>query len=176
MPLVFFNIACTEGDVVLPTPAPISTHRERDDWVKPGPGGLLKFGLGSRRPNTIVLQNMESFAWRLLDDVWLNVWAPNVQVRQGGPYIPYFRDGGGWYVHLRCPMPVTRIRPGVEIEIAFDRCFFTTYDPGPGARVKGLYLAAREGSISTSIEGLTGPEVVRAGGRAPTVPPLIPDP
>ena len=49
---------------------------------------------------------MEPFAWTLLDDVWLSVWAPNVQVRQDGPYIRYYRDGGGSFVHLRCPMPV----------------------------------------------------------------------
>ena len=62
--------------------------------------------------------------------------------------------------------PLARIPAGGEIEIGFDQCFFTTYGPGPGARVKGVYLAAREGLVSTNID--IGPEVIRSGGHAPT--------
>ena len=120
MLLVICQIACANGEIDFPKPTPLRASRESDDWVKPGRQQLLKSASGSRRPNTMVVQNMEPFAWTLLDDIWLNVWAPNVQVRQDGPYIRFFRNGGGWYVFLKCPTPVSRIPAGGEIEIAFD--------------------------------------------------------
>lgn len=92
----------------------------------------------------------------LLDDIWLTLSAPDAEVRQGGPYIGKRRDG--WYVHLRCPAPGT-LPSGAEVEILYDACSITTYEPGPRARLIGFRLVAREGYRETNIEG--GPEVFR---------------
>ncbi len=84
------------------------------------------------------------------------VSAPNAEVRTEGPYIGDGRDG--WHVYLRCPGP--RVIPsGGEIEILFDTCSPTTYEPGPKAQLRGFRLTAREGYYETAIEG--GPRVLR---------------
>jgi hypothetical protein len=105
----------------------------------------------------IRVANTETFGLTLLDDIWLTLSAPNAEVRQGGPYIGDGRNG--WYVHLRCP--TARVIPaGTVVEIRYDACSITTYEPGPGARVIGFRLVAREGYRETAIEG--GPvEIVR---------------
>jgi hypothetical protein len=102
--------------------------------------------------------NNATFELTLLDDIWLTLSAPNVEVRQGGPYIGDRRDGR--YVYLRCP--TSRIMPaGTAVEIRYDACAITTYEPGPGARVIGFRLVAREGYRESHIE--SGPtEFVRA--------------
>ena len=103
------------------------------------------------------VQNGEAFDLTLLDDIWLTLSAPNAEVRTGGPYIGDGRHG--WYVYLRYPVPHS-IPVGREIEIPYNACSATTYEPGPGARVIGFRLTAREGYRDTAIEG--GPsEIVR---------------
>lgn len=150
-------LAACGGDVALPEPAPNRPRKESDDWVKPGRNVRLKFGVSAGpRATTIRIMNVEKFDWTLVDDVWLWVSAPNVQRRPDGPYIG---DGrGGWHIYLRCPTAPT-IPAGGEIEVSFDACSTTTYEPGPGARLAGVHLAAREGSVDTHID--FGPAVVR---------------
>jgi hypothetical protein len=154
------TVAACGGDVALPKPAPNTPRKEQDDWVKPGRNVRLKAGVGpGLRANTIRITNVETFDWTLVDDVWLRISAPNAQVRRNGPYIGDGRNG--WYVYLRCPAPRS-IPAGSAIEISFDACSITTYEPGPGARVKGVHVAAREGVFDTNID--FGPEVLRRGG------------
>jgi hypothetical protein len=105
---------------------------------------------------TVQIINNEPFALTLLDDVWLTVSAPNVEMRHGGPYIIDRRHG--WFVYLRCPTP-RRIPPGTRIEFSFDECLATTYEPGSGGRLIGYRLVAREGYLESGIEG--GPEIIR---------------
>ena len=146
------------GDIALPTPPrrPGVMRRERDAWVKPGNMVQLR-GVGLRFGTTEMrLVNSEAFGLTLLDDIWLTLHAPNAEVRQDGPYIGDGRRG--WYVHLRCP--TSRIIPaGADIEIPYDTCFITTYEPGPGNRLIGFRIVAREGYRETAIEG--GGEIVR---------------
>ena len=145
------------GEIPLPEPAPPGLRNESDDeWFKPGrpvrPRVRVVFNLGEERMR---VRNRETFSLTLLDDIWLRLAAPNVEVRKDGPYIG---DGRyGWYVHLRCPVPRV-IPPGSEIEIPYSACSATTYEPGPGNRVTGFRLTAREGYFETAIEG--GGEIV----------------
>jgi hypothetical protein len=148
------------GDIALPEPArpPGVRRRESDDWIKPGKMVQLK-GVGLRfGPKEMRLVNAETFGLTLLDDIWLTLYAPNVEPRQGGPDIGDGRDG--WYVHLRCPTSRS-IPAGAEIPIPYDKCFITTYEPGPGNRLIGFRIVAREGYSETHIEG--GGEIVRSG-------------
>jgi hypothetical protein len=149
--------SCGSSDVTLPEPAPLRPRRESDDWIKPGKMVELRGVVFQLSDDRMRVANKETFALTLVDDIWLTLYAPNAEVRQGGPYIGDGRDG--WYVHLRCP--TSRIIPaGTEIEIRYDACSITTYEPGPGARVIGFRLVAREGYRQTHIEG--GPaEIVR---------------
>jgi hypothetical protein len=103
------------------------------------------------------VRNGEKFNLTLLDDVWLSVIAPNAEVSTEGPYAGKWHDG--WIVYLRCPSART-IPVGTEIEIPFDSCAITTYEPGPGALLKGVRVIAREGYRETNISG--GIEMRRA--------------
>ena len=156
MLLALGGSASCGGEIPLPEPAPHRPRRERDDWVKPGRMVELRgvgFALG---PERMRVRNHETFSLTLLDDIWLRLSAPNAKVRPDGPYIGDGRDG--WYVYLRCP--AGRFIPaGGEIAIPYDTCSATTYEPGPGNRVIGFRLTAREGYRETGIEG--GGEIVR---------------
>ena len=110
--------------------------------------------LGKARANGPV---DETFSLTLLDDVWLSISAPNVAMRSDGPYIG---DGrGGWFVYLRCPTP--RVIPaGGDIEISYNACAATTYEPGLDARLESFHLVAREGYRQGDFDH-SGPVVVR---------------
>jgi hypothetical protein len=149
-------ISCRD-EIAMPAPAPQRNYRESDDWIKPGRNIRLKAGVGpGRNTDTFVVFNAEAFALNLLDDVWLSVHAPNAEVRPDGPYIGDGRHG--WTVYLRCPAPRT-IPANSRVEISFDSCRITTYEPGRGARLAGYHLAAREGYADSHVEG--GGQVVR---------------
>jgi hypothetical protein len=154
--LILGGASSCSSDIPLPKPPPLRLRRESDDWVKPGKRVELRgvaFKLGKDRMRVL---NAEAFDLTLLDDIWLTLSAPNVDVKPGGPYIGDGRDG--WYVYLRCPAP-SSVLAGSEIEIAYDACSATTYEPGPGNRVIGFRLTAREGHRETHIEG--GGEIAR---------------
>jgi hypothetical protein len=110
---------------------------------------------------TFRLVNNDDFTWNLLDDVWLTVKAPNVQIKSNGPYIGDGRHG--WYVYLRCPTPRV-ILPGTDVEISLDACHPTTYEPGPGARVTAYRIVAKEGARGGGMEG--GFPLVRTKSQA----------
>lgn len=150
--------ACTR-DIALPEPKRLVQHRESHDWIKPGARVPLRGALRSgARGTAIRITNIESFAWTPVDDAWLSVSAPNVQMRPDGPYIEWT---GRWHVFLRCPTPRT-IPAGAAFEIPYDACVATTYEPGTSAHVVGIYLAAQEGALSLSIGGgMMGPLVIR---------------
>jgi len=136
------EIPLTESEIPLPKPAPMRVRRERDDWVKPGK--MLVLGNVYFRPGREAMRilNREPFSIVPLDDIWLLVSAPNAQVRTDGPYIGNGRQG--WNVYLRCPAPDV-IPGGSEVDVSFQPCLPTTYEPGPGAVVIGARLTAREG-------------------------------
>ena len=153
--LALASITSCGGEIPLPEPAPNRARREHDDWIKPGRMVRLRVGVGLE-PERMRVRNIETFSLTLLDDIWLRLFAPNAKVRPDGPYIG---DGRyGWYVYLRCP--AARFIPaGGEILISYDACSATTYEPGPGNRVTGFRLTAREGYYETAIEG--GGEIAR---------------
>ena len=137
----------------LPEPPPPHVHQESEDWIKPGANVILRGGItyGSHA-NTFRVVNDDTFTWNLLDDVRLGVLAPNVKVRQDGPYIGDGRHG--WYINLRCSTPRT-IPAGATVEVRADACHPTTYDPGAGALVTSYRIVAREGSKISGIEPAT---------------------
>src|SRR5688500_3103781 len=86
--LVLAGTSSCGGDIAMPVPARPRTHRESDDWIKPGQNIRLKAFVGAGRSvGTFLVFNEEAFPLTLLDDVWLFVYAPNVEVRKDGPYI-----------------------------------------------------------------------------------------
>jgi hypothetical protein len=161
--LMLASTASCGGDIAMPEPARPRTYRESDDWIKPGRNIRLKAGVGpGSTAGTFVVFNEEAFPLTLVDDVWLSLRALDFVVRKDGPYIG---DGRfGWYVYLRCAAPRT-IPVNARIEISFDACRITTYEPGPEAVLNGYHLAAQEGFADSHIEG--GYTIVRKSGRQP---------
>jgi hypothetical protein len=148
--LVLAGVTSCGGEIPLPEPAPLRAQRETDDWVKPGKMVQLRRITFVFRQERMRIQNGEAFDVTPLDDIWLRLSAPNAAVRRGGPYIGDRRRG--WYVYLRCPVPHS-IPVGQEIEIPYDACAATTYEPGPGASLIGVRLTAREGYFEEALEG-----------------------
>lgn len=138
----------SENATPLPKPAPLRARRERDDWLKPGKDVHLQAVSVRPLPNGLRVQNGEPFDLMLMDDVRLSVIAPNADVRTNGPYVPFYKDDG-WLLHLRCPAPRI-IGKGTDIDILYESCAATTYEPGPGARLLGFHLVAREGFRETN--------------------------
>jgi hypothetical protein len=157
MLLTLGGVTSCGGEIPLPEPAPLRPRRERDDWVKPGKMVQLRGVSFVPGKDRMRVQNAEAFDLTLLDDIWITLSAPNVKVRKGGPYIGNGRFG--WYVYLRCPAPRS-IPAGSEIEIEYDACSATTYEPGPGNRVTAIRVTAREGYWRMHFSG-SGPEIVR---------------
>jgi hypothetical protein len=158
--LIVALLTACENDIPLPEPAPQRIRRESDDWVKPGKMVQLRGLFPILEQDHFRIPNRESFDVMLIDDVWLSVSAPNVVVKSDGPYIGNGRNG--WHVYLRCPAAGV-IPAGSEITISYDTCVATTYEPGPGAQLRGFRVTAREGYFETAIEG--GPVIIRKPAR-----------
>jgi hypothetical protein len=85
------------------------------------------------------VDNSDTFAWTLLDDIWLGVmWNYKEITPQGMVFGDY------QYADLRCPAPPS-IPPGLDTEISIDACRPTTVEPGPGALVTSYRIVAKEG-------------------------------
>ncbi len=132
-------------------PTAARPHRESDDWVKPGHNVRLKGGIApGQHRNTFRVVNQETFAWTLLDDIWLGASLQNGQLTPQGSVL-----GDRLDVFLRCTAPRT-IPPGVDVEISFDACRATTTEPGPDASLTSYYIVAKEGYAQSHIEGGAG--------------------
>jgi hypothetical protein len=147
--LLVGGAAACHTELAWPEPAPPRVLREHEDRIKPGRKLQLRGVSLQLRSNTVHIVNNEPFALTLLDDVWLRVLAPNVEMRQGGPYIR--GRGNERYVFLRCAT-ARSVPAGARIQFSYDECVPTTYEPGPGARLTGFSLVAREGYLESGIE------------------------
>jgi hypothetical protein len=156
MSMVFFATGC-RNEMRWPEAAPTHPRREHDDWLKPGTKVQLRGVVFQSGNESVRISNYEPFALTLLDDVWLTISAPNVEMRHGGPYILDRRHA--WFVYLRCPT-ARKVPAGANMEIQYNQCLVTTFEPGAGARLIGYRLVAREGYVETHIEG--GPEIIRS--------------
>jgi hypothetical protein len=145
-----FETGACGADIMPPAPPPVpspTVHKESDDWVKPGTKVKLKGGIApGRQANTFRVVNNDTFAWTLLDDIWLGVRSPNGQFSREGSVF-----GDDSYMYLRCPAPRT-IPPGADIEMSFDACRATTAEPGPDAVLNSFYIVAKEGYSQVHID------------------------
>jgi hypothetical protein len=76
---MFWTSACGGDDITPPKPAPpMRPYRESDDWVKPGRNVRLKGGVGpGTNEGNFRIYNEDTFAYTLLDDIWLGIRSPN---------------------------------------------------------------------------------------------------
>ena len=160
--LMIAGIASCGGDIAIPEPAKPRRYRERRlDQARPQHSieGWCRSRVNRRDICCFQRRSISTDACRRY---MAPGRAPNVVVRKDGPYIGHGRLG--WYVYLRCPAPLT-IPVSARIEISFDACRITTYEPGPEAVLNGYHLAAQEGVADSHME--PGYTIVRKVGRQP---------
>jgi hypothetical protein len=153
------SVGCRQEPLPLPSPP----QRAADGAPFDGPPPRLRWNIVERkefgRPNALLmLRNVDSFPWTMLDQIRLSIVTPNM------PYIPRRRGSSEHWIELRCSPPPS-VPPGGLLVIVYEMCdapWEGFYDgsvktrPGnrpddPDARAWSLRLVAREGVLEVRL-------------------------